>query len=127
MVLTPNRRRIPHSSGTPAGLLRENIAVDWENVGGEKPRQPPALPVMDLLETCWRVRGPSGRVITCGRYVTDAPDLEVRAGFSKRDLLRSERTPEINSARDVAETWRQAVLAKGFTEPRCSASMRNVE
>ena len=90
--------------------------MDWDNVRGEKPRQRLALPALDLLETSWRVKAPSGGLITCGVYRTDAPGLEVRAGFSGDDLLRSQRTLEIGSAREVAEQWRQAVLAKGFTE-----------
>jgi hypothetical protein len=36
-----------------------------------------------------------------------------RAGFSDEDLLRSQRTAEIGSARELAQEWRQAVLAKG--------------
>jgi hypothetical protein len=64
------------------------------------------------------VAGPSGRVITCGIYRTEAPGVEVRAGFSEDDLIRSERTAEIGSARELAEDWRLAALAKGFTEVR---------
>jgi hypothetical protein len=55
--------------------------------------------------------------VSCGLYRTDGPGLEVRAGFSDEDLLRSQRTAEIGIARAIAEEWRQAVLAKGgFTE-----------
>jgi hypothetical protein len=92
--------------------------MDWDNVRGEKPRQPPALPVLDLLETCWRVAGTSGRAISCGIYRTQGPGVEVRAGFSEDDLVRSQRTADIGSARELAEDWRQAALAKGFIEIR---------
>jgi hypothetical protein len=55
-------------------------------------------------------------MLTCGIY-TDAPGLEVRVGFGDDDLLRSQRTAEIGSARELADDWRRAALAKGtFTE-----------
>jgi hypothetical protein len=41
----------------------------------------------------------------------------VRAGYSEDDLLRSQRTADIASAREIAKAWRQAVIDKGgFTE-----------
>ena len=63
-------------------------------------------------ESCRGLKAPSGRIVSCGIYRTDAPGLEVRVGFSDVDLLRSQRTAEI-SARELAEEWRQAALAKG--------------
>jgi hypothetical protein len=67
-----------------------------------------AAPRLERLETCWRMRSPSGRI-----YRDDAPGLEVRAGYGEEDPLRSQRAVEIGSARELAEAWRQAVLAKG--------------
>ena len=49
--------------------------MDWDNVRGEKPRPPMSLPTLKLLETCWRLQTPSGRIIDCGIYRTDAPGL----------------------------------------------------
>ena len=46
---------------------------------------------------------------------TTHPGLEVRAGFSEEDLLKSQRSAEIGSARELAEEWRRAVIAKGCT------------
>jgi hypothetical protein len=40
----------------------------------------------------------------------------VRARFSDEDLLKSQRTAEIGTAREIAEEWKQAVIAKGCTE-----------
>jgi hypothetical protein len=40
----------------------------------------------------------------------------VRAGYTDEDLRRSQRTAEIESAREIAEAWRQAVIAKGWFE-----------
>ena len=68
-----------------------------------------------LLEASWRMKGPSGRVLECGihRHVAG---VEVRCGYGEDDLLRSQTAPEIGTARDIAEQWRQAVLAKGGFE-----------
>jgi hypothetical protein len=55
----------------------------------------------------------STRILSCGIYRTTAPGVEVRAGYSDDDLLRSQRTAEIGSARQIAEAWRQAVIPKG--------------
>jgi len=62
--------------------------------------------------------GPSGKVLECGIYRV-VTGLEVRCGYSPDDLLRSQVAPEIATAREVAEQWRQAVFAKGgFREER---------
>jgi hypothetical protein len=51
----------------------------------------------------------------CGIYRTDV-GLEVRAGYSDEDLLHSRFAVEIVTAREVAEAWRQAIVAKGSFE-----------
>jgi hypothetical protein len=80
-------------------------------------RRPEPEARLDLLETAWRLRTPRGRILTCAIYRTDTPGVEVRAGFSEDDLIRSQRSAEIGSARDLAAEWKQAVIAKGgFTE-----------
>jgi hypothetical protein len=88
----------------------------WDNVRGENPRPAAPPPLLHLLETCWRMKTPSGRIVTCGIYRTDGPGIEVRAGVSEDDLLRSQRTAKIGSAREIAAEWRQAVIAKGGFE-----------
>lgn len=85
--------------------------MDWEAIRGGARRE--TVPRLHLIEVCWRMRGRAGRVVTCGIYRIDGPGLEVRAGFSDDDLLRSQRAAEIGSARELAEAWRQAVLLKG--------------
>lgn len=96
---------------------RYDDVVDWSNVRGDAPRGAERLPPLRLLETCWRLRSPRGRVITCGIYQTTAPGLEVRAGYGVDDLLRSQRTPGIGAARELADEWRETALAKsGFNE-----------
>jgi hypothetical protein len=51
-------------------------------------------------------------VLECGIYRI-ATGLEVRCGYGEDDLLRSQFASEIGTARDIAEQWRQAVVAKG--------------
>lgn len=78
-------------------------------------RRPEPEPRLELLETVWRMRAPSGRVLSCGLYQTDV-GLEVRVGYSELDLLYSKRVTA-EDARDVAEELRLAVVAKGgFSE-----------
>jgi hypothetical protein len=86
--------------------------MDWDHVYSPPPPAN-ATPAPTLLETCWRLRAPSGRIITCGIYRDSARGVEVRTGFSDDDLLRSERAAEIGNAREIAARWRAAVLAKG--------------
>ena len=74
-----------------------------------RPRQAPRL---ELVEALWRMTGPRGRVLACGVYRTDV-GLEVRCGYGEYQLLRSQYAVEMGTARDIAERWRQAVLAKG--------------
>jgi hypothetical protein len=70
-------------------------------------------PRLEPVETCWRMRSlqKATRILSCGIYRTDA-GLEVRCEYEPDDLLRSQTAPEIGTARDAAEQWRQAVLAK---------------
>jgi hypothetical protein len=85
--------------------------MDWTNVRGSQPIF--ATPTERTLETCWRMRGPSGRILSCAIVRDAASGLDVRAGYAEDDLLWSQRTAEIGTAREIAETWRQAVIAKG--------------
>jgi hypothetical protein len=90
--------------------------MDWNKVR-DSPREP-AGGRLDLVDTCWRMRSlqKSTRILSCGIHRTNAPGLEVRAGYSEEDLLRSQRTADIGCAREIAEGWRQAVIAKGGFE-----------
>jgi hypothetical protein len=89
-------------------------------------RQPAAEPRLELLETCWQLRTPRGRILYCGIYQTDTPGFEVRAGFSEEDLIRSQRTAEIGSARESASAWRKAVIGKGgFTDDVAAADQNH--
>ena len=75
-----------------------------------------SLSRLELIGTCCRVRGPSGRVISCRIYRTDARDFVVRCRYSDDDFLRPQRAAELGRARELAEAWLQAALAKGFME-----------
>ena len=77
-----------------------------------RPRERPA-PRVELLEVCWRFVGPSQRVLECGVY-TVATGLEVRAGYSADDIVRTQLTPDIDTARSIAAGWRLTLIDKGF-------------
>jgi hypothetical protein len=68
------------------------------------------------VEISWRMKGPSNRILECAIY-RHLAGVEVRCGYGEDDLLRSQTAPEIGTARDIAEQWRQAMLAKGGFEP----------
>lgn len=79
--------------------------MDWNKV-----RNSPGATAgmrLELVEMCWRMRSlrKSTRILSCAIYRSDAPGVEVRAGYSDEDLLRSQRTTEIDSAREVADAW----------------------
>ena len=89
--------------------------MDWDNVRGEKPRQPPALPVLNLVETCWRVQAraaASSPAASTGRMrrASRCAPASARMICYGRSLRRT------SEARRLAEEWHQAVLAKGGFE-----------
>ena len=78
--------------------------MDWNTVHKSSPNHrggdPPSL---ELIERCWCMRGPSGRVIGCGIYHTQGvPGFEVRCGYGANDLLRSERRKDLAKVREIA-------------------------
>ena len=81
--------------------------TNWQN-------QPPLEPPLELVAPCWRMRGPSGQVLSCAIYRTDG-GLEVRAGYAN-DLLHSQRVFNEKAGFVYAERYRQAILAKGGFE-----------
>jgi hypothetical protein len=86
--------------------------IDWDKVKTPvRPAAPPAPP--EVVETCWRMRGPSGKVLACTICRDAAPGLEVRVGYAVDDLLKSQRVPDLAAARDQAATWRETVVAVG--------------
>jgi hypothetical protein len=91
--------------------------MDWDAIYREQKERKNA-PRLELVETRWRMRSlqKSTRILECGIYRTAGPGLEVRCGYSVEDLLLSQRTADIESAREIAEAWRQAVIAKGGFE-----------
>jgi hypothetical protein len=62
---------------------------------------------------CWRVKGPSGRVIICGVYEMTTSSLEVRAGYSIDELLGSQLTRDLTGVRLIASAWLAAMRAEG--------------
>jgi hypothetical protein len=76
-----------------------------------------------MVETHWRLMGPSGKVVTCVT-VRDPFGLEVRAGFDDLDLLRSERVLSPKMAAMLASEWKATALAKGGFSDLDSARRR---
>jgi hypothetical protein len=72
------------------------------------------IPPITLLETCWKLRSPRGRVLTCGVLRTIA-GLEVRCSYAQDDLIRSQYAPAIETARAIAIEWKTTAERKGFT------------
>jgi hypothetical protein len=65
----------------------------------------------------WRVIGPSAKPIVCGIYGT-AAGVEVRCHWEQSidALIRSELARDMDTAREIADEWKRAVIGKGFTE-----------
>jgi hypothetical protein len=57
---------------------------------------------------CWRMRAPSGKVLTCGVYRT-AAGFEARMGYGEQ-LVASHFSRDVEIARENAEGFRQAML-----------------
>jgi hypothetical protein len=74
-------------------------------------------PRVELLEVCWQFVGPSQRTIECGIYEV-ATGLEVRAGYSAEDIVRTQLTPDIDTARSIAAGWRPNPDRQGLSQPR---------
>ena len=67
----------------------------WDERMTPRPRPESRL---ELLEVCWRFVGVSQRVVTCGIYGVQT-GVEVRVGYSAEDILRTQLTPDIVTAR----------------------------
>jgi len=52
----------------------------------------------------------ASRILSCGIYRTGAPGLEVRAGYSDEDLLRSQRAAEIGSVLTATKRAQSCVI-----------------
>ena len=90
--------------------------MDWNAVQKSSTHRDDPAP-MKMIESCWRMRGPRGRVIACGIYHTPGiPGFEVRCGYGANDLLRSERRKDLAKVREIANHWRDVLASGGFTE-----------
>jgi hypothetical protein len=70
---------------------------------------------LELVQTFWCFVGQSGRPVTCAVYRTDV-GLELRAGRSTEELIRSQRVQTTDGAAVLADQWKQALVAAGLTE-----------
>jgi hypothetical protein len=71
-----------------------------------------------LVETCWRMRGPSGGVFTCGIYRLYTGFIEVRvSGGEESSVVFAHVVLDIDTARQMAIGWRTTLMATGtFSE-----------
>jgi hypothetical protein len=99
----------------PEVLGLESTMGTWEERMTRRPDMD-MEPRLDLIESSWQAKGrKSNRVISCGIYRTDA-GVEVRAGYTLDDLVRTERVNDIGGAKDLASEWRRALIDTGFIE-----------
>ena len=91
--------------------------MDWDRTIYREHKERKHAPQLELVESCWHMRSlqKATRILGCGIYRT-AAGLEVRAGYMPDDLLRSQVARDMETAREVAEAWRQAMVAKGGFE-----------
>ena len=77
-------------------------------------------PELKLIEVAWRMRPASGdSITTCALYRVAGSGVEVRSyHINENDLLGSHRVINISTARQLADQWREAMLAKGFVDVR---------
>jgi len=69
------------------------------------------------VERCWTLQGADGRTLQCETCAVEG-GFEVRVGYADQPLMLSGVLATMAESRQVAESWRLAVLAKGnFTEP----------
>ena len=71
-------------------------------------------PRFELLETCWQLRGASGKVFDCAIYRTDA-GLELRVGYDDEPVTTAILT-DIEEGRTRAAKLRSIVHEKGGFE-----------
>ena len=66
----------------------------------------------DAVPTFWRMRAPTGRLLTCGLYQTD-DGLELRAGYEGDDPMWSEVVDSEETGVQLAAAWKGVVISKG--------------
>ena len=83
------------------------------------PPTPPAPPPKNILrQQFFAVIGRGGRPMVCSSHEVET-GLELRIGYSGDDVMRSELfrgNDREERLRATAETWRLALIEKGFTE-----------
>ena len=72
-------------------------------------------PRLELLETCWQMRGPSGKVFECAIYRADV-GLELRVGYDVNDRVTTAVVADIEMGRARAAKLKGLVLEKGGFE-----------
>jgi hypothetical protein len=75
------------------------------------------LPRLELVERCWNVKGPDGRELTCGIFLTES-GYDVRAEYAADDLMRSQWARDVDAGRRIAKGWLEEIRKMGGFEER---------
>ena len=100
---SPVVRRQKHVDAGQAGPRRPSVT------GGDKMTSAPGL-----VEMRWSLRSPRGQALRCELHRAES-GVELRSTW-KGALLRSERVPTIEAAREIADAWRRRLMAGGSLE-----------
>jgi hypothetical protein len=63
------------------------------------------------VETSWRLRGPTGRVMECCIHMHPQAGFSVQIRDGRTGVIRDCRVATLRRARKKAEDWRQALLS----------------
>jgi hypothetical protein len=78
------------------------------------------------LETCWRLKTPTGRTLTCALCRLET-GVVVRTSFGKHQELISQPVSDVTIGRQIAARWLQALLDQGgFGEVAADAASEQV-
>jgi hypothetical protein len=70
------------------------------------------------IERCWRViTAPDGRVATCAIYERPGAGLQLRLFYTDEEVVRVKAVRDVDTARELAETWLSAARAGGGFGP----------
>ena len=86
-----------------------------DNVERQVPRAD-QVSLPEVIETCWRLRGPSGRTLNCVICRNGNATIEVRAGYGFDDPLSTLAVGSMELARAHAEDLRRLISSKGDFE-----------
>ena len=67
---------------------------------------------LEPVPILWRMRAPTGLLLTCGLYRTE-DGLELRAAYDGDEPLWAEAVPSEDVGVELAAAWKEVVVGKG--------------